>query len=154
MFRSILVALVAALFIAGPALADRDSCQLVSNALDPTEAGATNDIINLADGTFGTSHNSDDEFMVPVRVEATDLYLEIDVAPGAGDIWVATLYADSVATGLTASISGTAIFGQSGTSGATIPAGADLTLLLDSSTGATDPAAAAEIRFAFCLTSK
>jgi hypothetical protein len=151
MFRSILAALVVALF-AAPALADVGSCFIVSNAINPTEAGATNDIINLADGSFGTSHNSDDEFVAPVRVEATNLRVDVDVAPGAGDIWLVTLYADSVATGLTASITGTGTSAASGTSGATIAAGQDLTLLIDSSTGAGDPAAAAEIRFSFCLT--
>jgi hypothetical protein len=149
MFRSILAALVVALF-ATPALADVGSCYIVSNAINPTEAGATDDIINLADGSFSATAANEDEFVVPVRVEATNLRVDVDVAPSANDTWLISVADDGTATPLSCSITGTATSCAS-FSGATLAAGSDVTVIVDSSTGTADPDAAAEIRFSFCL---
>ncbi len=154
MFRSILAALVVALF-AAPALADRPACQVIANAINPTEAGATNDIINLADGSFSATAADEDEFVVPVLSEATSLRVDVDVAPTADDTWLISLADDGTVTGLACSITGaTDTSCTSGNLGATIAAGSDLTVIVDSSTGTADPAAAAELRFSFCLETK
>jgi hypothetical protein len=149
MFRSILAALVVALF-AAPALADRE-CTPVAVWINPTEAGATNDFINLVDSTAGTTDAAEDAWVAPRRFEANNLRASVDVAPGAGvDDWKITLYVAGAATGLTCSIDETAT-ACSDFDGATIPAGSDATVLVDSSGAAADPAAAAELLVSFCL---
>ena len=86
--------ILAALLLAGPALADKDSCSVISNAFNPTEAGATDDIFNLTDGTFSATAADEDEFIVPVQVRVSSLRFDVDVAPGASDIWLLTIADD------------------------------------------------------------
>ena len=153
--RFILISLLA-LFIAGPAFADSDrECQVISNAIDPTEAGATDDYINLADGSFSATVADEDEFIVPTNVKVWGLAVTVDVAPTADDTWAITIVDDGVATGVTCSITGASDVSCNDFSNvASVASGSDLTVLVDSSTGLADPAAAAEIRFGFCISQR
>ena len=144
-------------FVAFPAFADDDlDCQVIAETVNPTEAQATPDYINLTDGTIGTTAAAEDEFTVPVDVIAWGLRVDVDVAPGGTDEWNVFVVDDGTATGVTCTILGTATSCSSAqfTGVATIAAGSDLTVLIDSAAGATDPAAAAEARVSFCLARK
>ncbi len=87
MKRFILAAL-AALLLAAPALADTYQCSTISDAFNPTEAGATDDIVNLTDGTFSATAADEDEYIVPVKTKVSNLFFDVDVAPGANDIYL------------------------------------------------------------------
>ncbi len=152
MKRFILAAL-AAFLLAGPSLADSDiQCQVVAQAFDPTEAGGTDDYLNLADGTFGTSTTADDEFTVPVNVKVWGLRVDVNTAPTANDTWQITVVDDGVATLVTCDITGASDTScQNVNNVATIVAGSDLMVLVDSSTGSGDPATTSELRVAFCI---
>jgi len=150
--RIFVLALVA-IFIASPALAaDKRDCQIISNAINPTEAGATDDYVNLADGTFSATVADEDEFVVPTPVSVWGLWADVDVAPSANDTWAISVVDDGTATVVTCSITGTdTSCASDGFTAATVAGGSDLTVLIDSSTGTADPDAAAEIRFGFCV---
>lgn len=154
---SILCALTLVVGLPSASVADINTgCTIVAEAVNPTEAGGTDDYINFTDGTIGTTAAAEDEFIVPTEMVASRLIADVDVAPGAGDIWVVTVVDDGTATSLTCSITGTntSCSETSFSLRPTIAAGSDLTVLLDSSTGATDPAIAAELRVSFCLQAK
>lgn len=153
MFRSIMAALVVALF-AAPALADRAACTPIAAGINPTEAKATDDFINLVIGARVADDATADVFVVPVASEARALRADVDVAPGAGDQWDVTVTRNGTATGLTCTISGTATSCADGSGGGTFAAGDDIVVLVSSGAGATDPDIAAELRVSFCLETK
>jgi len=134
--------------------------QVVSVSFNPTEAGATNDFVSLSavdivtgDASFSATETGEDQFMVPVAMIVHSLRVLVDVAPGAGvDDWKVTIRDDGVSTTVTCNIDETA---TSCTHVATTPAVAaqsKLDVLVDSSGAGADPAAAAEMIIAFCLT--
>ena len=149
-----IVATLAALLIAVPALADNDvECNVVTATIDPTEAGATDDFINLVDGTFGTTEASDDEYLVPQPLKAWGLFVEVDVAPTVDDEWTIILRDDAADSVVSCVITGAAATtcGSGEFTVAEIAQGSRLAVQIDSSTGTADPAAAAEISVSFCL---
>mgnify|MGYP000184432191 CR=1 FL=1 len=154
--RKFVAILALALFAATPAFADRDrSCGPISETVNPTEARATNDYINLTDGTIGTTAAAEDEYVIGTKAVFWGLYADVDVAPGSGDMWDVTVVDDGTATRLTCRISGTAT-NCSTTSDVEIvmAKGSDVTVLVSSASGASDPDAAAEIRVGFCVDAK
>ena len=149
-----LITLVGFAFLPLTAFADSDrECHAVGQAINPTEAGATNDFINLTDGTFGTTHAAEDEFLVPVNMVAWGIRAKVDVAPTGTDTWDIILVDDGVESVLQCEIIGTATTctDTSFEHRPVIAAGSTLTLMVDSGNGATDPAAAAEILVSVCL---
>ena len=137
-----LAILLTVLFLAVPAFADEDKgCGLIGWSVNPTEAGATDDFVNLTDGTFSTTAAAEDELIVPFKVKLHNLIVDVNTAPTVNDTWQMTVMADGVATGLTCDISGaTAVSCSTGFLYGVADAGADLTLLIDSDTGTGDPA--------------
>lgn len=151
MIRFILSVLAVVAF-ALPAFADSDlDCQVVSETINPTEAQATDNYINLTDGTFNTTAAAEDEFIVPVEVKVWGLFADIDVAPTTGDTWDIYVVDDGVNTLVTCEIEGTATSCQNVNNVATVAAGSDLTILVDSGDGAGVPATAGELRVGFCI---
>lgn len=150
---SFLIALLALTCVGAPAYADSDKdCYVISDTFNPTEAQATEDYLNLTDGTIGTTAAAEDEFIVPVGVKLWGLYAHVDVAPGAGDIWTVTLVDDGTDTLVTCDITGASATTCTNVNNvATVAAGSDLTVLVSSNNGVGDPAAAAEIRVGFCV---
>ena len=150
-FLSLILALV--LFSAVPAFADSNrDCAPISETINPTETQATDDYINLTDGTFGTTAAAEDEFIVPVNVDVWGLRVDIDAAPTGTDTWDIYVVDDGTATTVDCRITGSATTCESTLDEvATLAKGSDLTVLVDSGNGTSDPAAAAEIRVAFCV---
>ena len=119
---------------------------------NPTEAGATNDFVNILDSTFGTTEANDDSLRVPVAVIAHNLAVEVDVAPGAGnDDWKVTLRDDAAGTTLTCAIDETATTCVDTANAPSVAALSNLAVLVDSSGGASDPDAAALLTISFCM---
>lgn len=145
--------LLLALVIASPVFADSDrECQVISDSFNPTEAGATDDFLNLTDGTFGTTAAAEDEFVVPIDMVVWGLSAEVDVAPGGTDTYDIAIVDDGTLTIVVCEILGTATTCQSDeTLLHEVAAFSDLTVVVDTGNGAGDPDAAAEIRVAFCL---
>lgn len=151
----IFILALTAIFLAVPAFADSDrDCQVVAEAINPTETQATDDFVNLTDGTFSAVAGvaGEDEFIVPVDVKVWGLSVDVDVAPTADDTWLVSVFDDAATTLVTCSITGaTDTSCENMSNVATIAKGSDLMVVVDSGTGTGDPAAAAEIRFAFCI---
>jgi hypothetical protein len=149
--------ILAILAIAVPALADSDlDCQVVAEAINPTEAQATDDWINLTDGSFSTTVADEDEWTAPVDLVAWGLRATVDVAPAGTDTWDIYLVEVATNTTLHCEILGTAT-SCTDTSFAhrpVIEAGNGLTVVVDSGDGASDPAAAAELTVSFCVSRK
>ena len=152
-----LIPFLAALLLAGPAMADRqDDCQaVVSFEFNPTEAGATDDYVNLVDGGSSATIADEDAYVTPSLVlHASHLFASVDVAPTADDTWQFTLVDDGVSTILTCDITGATDTTCENTdygSVARIEKNSKLTVLVDSSTGLADPAIAAVAQVSFCL---
>jgi hypothetical protein len=125
---------------------------VVAVFIDPTEAGATDDYINLIDSTFNTSDAAEDEFTVSVAMYANHLRVSDVTDPGAaGDIWQITVMDDGAKTALTCDI-GNGETSCTDTGEVSVGAGSDMTVMVDSGTGSTDPAASGNMRVTFCLT--
>ncbi|MEE8386883.1 MAG: hypothetical protein V3S01_13295 [Dehalococcoidia bacterium] len=153
MKRFILAAL-AALMIATPALADRSgACQVVGSEINPTEARATDDFIKLSDGTTGTTQTGEDIFVAPIELRLSDIRATVDVAAGANDTYAIYFVSDAVrVTGLTCGFGGASdVTCYSGMQSAVVPAGSRLTLAIDTGEGTGDPAAAASIEVSACI---
>ena len=105
----------------------------------PTVTSATDDYMNVLDHTKSSVESTVLDFLVPVDMVAHDLYVYVDTAPGSGDAWRMTLRDDQANTLLTCDISDleTECFDE--VNAPEIAAGSFLTMLLDSSIGATDP---------------
>ena len=149
-----LVTLVGFALLPLTAFADSDrECHILAETINPTEAGATNDFINLTDGTFGTSHSADDEFMVPVNMVAWGIRAQVSSAPTGTDTWDIILVDDAVETVLQCEILGaaTTCSDTSFEHRPKIAAGSTLTIMVDSGNGATDPAIAGEMLVSVCL---
>jgi len=126
--------------------------QVVAVEVNPTEAGATNDFINLVDNSFSTTEADEDSFRVPVAAIAHNLAVEVDVAPGVGnDDWKITLQDDTSATALTCNIDEAATTCADSANSPTVAALSNIDILVDSSGGGADPDAAALITVSFCL---
>lgn len=124
---------------------------IVTAAVNPTEAGATTDYVNLVDNTFSATEADEDMFTVPASLIAANLYAEADVAPGVGnDAWVVTLRADGSDTPLTCQIDESATTCNNGGT-ANVNSGQKLTVSIVSSGPDSDPSAAGEIALSFCL---
>jgi hypothetical protein len=149
LFLSLLIAVL----FAAPVFADNDrECGIVGGEIDPTEAGATDDFINLAEGdTFETTAAAADGLIVPVAVTAWGLNVIVDVAATVNDEWTVSVVDDTVASVLSCVITGAAGVSCTSDSYVDIAAGSKLTVLVDSDTGTADPAAAALMSVAFCL---
>lgn len=130
---------------------------VLSTEHDPTEAGATDDYVNLlvtglGGSAFGATETAQDMFMVPVATVARNLRAEVGVAPGAGnDPWVITLRDDAASTTLTCTISGTSTSCSDTTNAPAIAAGSKLNMLVASSGANPDPTATTVMNIAFCL---
>lgn len=143
----------------GNIIFDNALCDSVqSMSINPTEAGGTNDFVNVLDNTVGTTDAAEDDFFVPTDMTISSLYVDVDAAPGAGvDDWKITVNDDGATTVVTCNIDELETNCNSGPVGATgalsalIAAGSDMTVLVDSSGGAADPAAVAQMRISFCL---
>lgn len=138
--------------LALPALADQDlDCQVVAEAINPTEAQVTDDFINLTDGTVGLTAGAEDEFTVPVEVQVWGLRADIDVAPAGTDTWDIYVVDDGTNTLVHCEILGTATSCVNVNNIATVAAGSDLTVVVDSGDGTGAPDLAAELRVSFCI---
>ena len=134
-------------------LADTLCLQFVTVEINPTEAGATDDFINLVDNTFSTTETDEDMFLVSTAVKIDNLRVEVDVAPGAGnDDWKVTVRDDAASSTLTCAIDETATNCNDAVGAATVAANSKLDILVDSSGGAADPTAAAVMTISFCIT--
>jgi hypothetical protein len=135
-----------------PAALHDDCSQIVSGFLNPTEAGATDDFLNLVDNTRGAADADEDEFVVPVAMVAHSLKVSDVTDPGgAGDTWDITVMDDGVATALTCTVANTETACSDVANTPTIAADSDMTVLVDSGNGASDPDASANMRISFCL---
>lgn len=135
----------------GTLIVNNDCTSVISVEVNPTEAGATVDFINLVDNTFSATETDEDMFQVPVNVAARSMYVEVDAAPGVGnDDWKIALRDDGANSALTCAID------ESSTSCiaagfANIAAGSKLNIAVDSSGPDADPATAASLNVSFCL---
>jgi len=137
----------------GPAIDDSTCIHIVSVFINPTEAGATDDYINLVDSSIGTTDAAEDEFVVPFGAVAHRLTVSDVTDPGAaGDIWQITVMDDGAATALTCDVDNGETACNDISSEVSIGLFSDMTVLVDSSTGSTDPDASGNMRVAFCLT--
>lgn len=137
--------------VEGAEILDSVCVSVVAVFINPTEAGATDDYINLVDSSIGTTDAAEDEFVVPAAMRANNLSVTDVTDPGAaGDIWEVTLMDDGAATALTCNVGNGETSCTDTTNNPSIAAGSDLTIRVDSST-ATDPDASANMRVAFCL---
>ena len=140
-------------------LADTLCLQVISVTFNPTEAGATNDLVSLhsidvanGDARFSATENDQDDFRVPVAVTLDSLAVIVDVAPGAGnDDWKVTLRDDGASTALTCSVDEGATTCADAVAPVAVAALSRLNVLVDSSGGGADPTAAAEMTISFCL---
>lgn len=150
-----LLSILSIMFIMVPLSACADvtkACQVVGSEINPTEAQASDNFINLMDGTSSVVQASEDSFVAPIELLVSDITAKVDVAPGANDSYVIYFVADAVRVpGLTCTISGTGTECNTGNDSALIAAGERLTLAIDGGEGAGDPAAAASIEVTACV---
>ncbi len=135
------------------AITDTTCMMVIAEALNPTEAGATDDFLNLTDGTFSATETDEDEFTISAAMVASTLRVDIATAPGVGnDDWSIFVNDDGVATALTCVISEANTSCTDASNTPTIAAGSDITVLIDSAVGGgADPTGTLEMRIAFCL---
>lgn len=125
---------------------------VLAASINPTEASATNDFVNLLDNTISTTEANENLFTVPLDMVAHSLKATIDVAPGAGnDPWAITVRDDAADSTLTCTIDETAVTCADTTHRAAIVAGSKLAILVSSAGGDSDPTAAARLDISFCL---
>lgn len=125
---------------------------VLAASINPTEAGATDDFVNLLDNTISTTEANENQFTVPLAMVAHSLKATVDVAPGAGnDPWAITLRDDVASTTLTCTIDETAVTCADTTNRPAIAAGSRLAILVSSAGGDADPTAAARLDISFCL---
>ena len=150
-FLPVLIALLALTCVA-PAFADEDrACAPIAQALDPTEATATNDYLNLTDGTFGTTHAVEDEWIAPVDMKFWGLYVKSLAAAGAGDTWTITVIDDNASTLLSCSISGASATTCTNVDATvSIKKASTVTVLVSSAAGASAPDTNGEMLISFC----
>lgn len=140
--------------VTGTILLNADCTSIAAGEFNPTEAGATDDYLNLVDNSFSATEAAEDMFMVPIAMTARNLRAEVDVAPGAGDDqWTITLRDDAGSTTLTCTIDEANTSCTDTTNAPSIAAGSKLDILVGSNAeGApADPAAAAALTVSFCL---
>src|SRR3990167_5583562 len=124
---------------------------------NPTEAGATEDYVNLmlsglTSSDFSATETDQDMFMVPRDMIARDLRAEVNAAPGVGnDAWVITLRDDAASSTLTCTIDEAATNCSDTTNAPALVAGSKLDILVISSGAGADPNTAATMNIAFCL---
>ncbi len=126
--------------------------QIVSVEINPTEASATNDFINLVDNTFSTTETNENMFRVPVAAIVHNLAVLVDTAPGNGnDDWKITVRDDVADSTLTCTIDESATTCVDASNAPAVVALSKLAILVDSSGGDNDPDAAGAITVSFCL---
>ena len=124
---------------------------------NPTEAGATDDYVNLmlsglTSSAFSATETDQDMFMVPRDMIARDLRAEVNAAPGVGnDAWVITLRDDAASSTLTCTIDEAATNCSDTTNAPALVAGSKLDILVISSGPGADPNTAATMNISFCL---
>lgn len=125
---------------------------VLAASINPTEASATNDFVNLLDNTISTTEANENLFTVPIAMVAHSLKATVDVAPGAGnDPWAITVRDDVASSTITCTIDEAAVTCDSGALRANIAAGSRLAVLVSSAGGDSDPDAAARLDISFCL---
>jgi hypothetical protein len=142
--------------VAASELVGNTCLQVLHARVDPTEAGATDDFMSLSDHGGGTTEANEDDFMVAAAAGTmNNLICEVNAAPTGTDTWQMTVrhgvpggLVDSL---LTCDITGTATTCTDVGNAPVYAAGDHLTIKVDSSTGATDPAAAILMECSFCL---
>jgi hypothetical protein len=137
--------------VAASEILDTTCTWFKSQSINPTEAQATNDFINLIDNTINTTDAAEDDYIIPVAITVHSLLVDVDVAPGAGDQWAITLNDDGATTAVTCAIADTTTTCNSAALTAAVAAGSDMTILVSSAGGASDPTAAAQMRVSFCM---
>ncbi len=154
-----LATLLAVLFLAAPSFADDQNCSIVAVAINPTEAGGTDDWINLVDSSFDASNAAADAFVMPYEGVISQLTARVATAPGTNDtydIYVSVDGTTAATSILSVEILGTAVVHTPQTSSdvkaVTVARGADVTILVDTADGTGDPAANAELSVSFCIT--
>lgn len=126
--------------------------QILAVEINPTEASATNDFVNLVDNSFSATEADENMFMVPVAVYAHSLRAEVATAPGVGnDAWAVTLRDDVASTTLTCTIDEALTSCADSTNRPLLAAGSKLAVLVSSAGSDADPTATASITISFCL---
>jgi hypothetical protein len=141
--------------ITGTELDNTTCLSVMSGEVDPTEAGATPDFLNLMDGTGSTTEANEDLFKLGSQgMRVSQLSCLVSAAPGAGDQWDITVRAGAAGalsdTALTCSIAGAATT-CTGTGSAAVAGSNHLTIGIESDGGATDPDPALLMQCAVCL---
>lgn len=115
-------------------------------SVNPTEAQGTDDFMSMNDHAGSTVEGNEDDYVIaPGAVTFHSLYCKIDVAPGAGDEWRIVVRDDGGDTAVTCDISDSATSCSDLTNTAAAAVGSLCNFDITSSTGATDPEAAALI---------
>ncbi|MHA2313216.1 MAG: hypothetical protein ACXADF_17150 [Candidatus Thorarchaeota archaeon] len=142
----------------GPAdVLDTMCSQVLTSAVDPTEASATVDYLSMKDGTGSTTENNEDDFQVAAAaMVVSNLYCVTATAPGAGnDPWAMTVrtgVAGSLGdSAVTCTIDEAATTCSDATNSAAVAAGERITISIDSAGGDADPTASALIECSMCL---
>ena len=149
---SVTAAIIADSNVGAADIANNVCTTFKSQSINPTEASATDDFVNLIDNTIGTTDGAEDDFIVPVAMTAGSLKVDVDVAPGAGnDPWAITLVEAGSATTVTCTIDEAATTCDSAALTDAIAAGADMTVQVSSAGADADPTAAAQMRISFCF---
>ena len=139
-------------------IADSACTGMHSITFNPTEAGATNDLVSLSaidlatgDASFSATEGDEDQWMVSLASVANSLRVDVDAAPGVGnDDWKVTLRAAGGSTALTCAIDEAATTCTDVANTPTLAVGNRLAFLVDSSGGGADPDAAGEMTISFC----
>ena len=125
-------------------------------AVDPTEADATDDFLDLEDHAGSTTEANEDNYLVGIARTANRIRCVVDVAPGAGnDDWKMTLRSGVAgalsATTLTCNIDEVATSCDATVSGVTVGPDEVVTVDIDSSGPGANPAAAALMTCSICF---
>jgi hypothetical protein len=120
-----------------------------------TEAGATDDFVNMTDFSTGTNQatQSVGSWLVPTGLQYNNLRCEIATAPGGTDSWFIAVEAEDTTNAFTmCEIVGAATTG-SDTSNVAVSAGKNLVLWIRSDQGTGDPTAmSGDSYISFCTT--
>jgi hypothetical protein len=122
-------------------------CNTFAFEQNPDETNAQYE--NLVDHTNSTTESAENYFMAPVALEAKNLWVTVDVAPGTSNTWIITLISDATGTSLTCTITNAETSCTDEANTPSIAAGEFLTVEIDPD--ATAPDAASIIRVGFCL---
>lgn len=149
--RSIALAIIAVLAIATSSSADCSPIQNVTGSI--ATAGAQDNWFVLNDHRLLTAYDtaSRPHFVANMDLVASHLYVTIANAPGSGDAWRISVVIDNVETAVTCDIVDTDTQCDSADLTVDIARGEEVSIKIDSSTGATDPTNPGLTIFTFCL---